>query len=587
MSRFLDLGVFAVQGSITALAAAGLLGVAGCGDSLSGESDSNSDAATATAGSSSDPANSTASSSAGGTGATGTGGASMTGVMTTGTTGMSGSSTESVEPKFDVGNDSDSGETDDPPPPPPSCKVVDDMDAIGDCEQSAPPDSFEPEVQWSFFGPPGFDESISTPLVANLTDDNEDGEIDLCDVPDVLVIAGPGGGDTPPSRLYMLDGETGEPHGYAEQLVQFAHTPALGDIDGDGLPEIVVVDSNRILHALEHDLTHKWMAAVQWSSAQSSAIALADVDADGDVEIIAGANLYDHEGAHLWSQPGDNIYSASAVADLDGDGEQEILTGAAAYRADGTLYWENAAVKASNTWAHPQVADIDLDGDPEVLVTSTNGIHLLTHDGQTIYANAQPTDDTFDWNRPLNIHDLDGDGEPEMGASSPGSYGVYEPLDVAPLWVVDVVDNSGQAGGTAFDFLGAGIAQTVYADEFTSYVYDDLGNTLMSTARRSGTVLEYPVVADIDNDGSAEILVVSNTLLVGGPLEFTIQAVRDIEDRWVQARRIWNQHTYHVSNVREDGTIPQFEPPSWQGLNTYRTNAQIEGGGLCMPEPPG
>ena len=54
---------------------------------------------------------------------------------------------------------------------------------------------------------------------------------------------------------------------------------------------------------------------------------------------------------------------------------------------------------------------------------------------------------------------------------------------------------------------------------------------------------------------------------------------------WIQARRIWNQHTYHVTNVREDGTIPQFEPPSWQSLNTFRTNAQIEGGAVCDPQP--
>jgi hypothetical protein len=36
--------------------------------------------------------------------------------------------------------------------------------------------------------------------------------------------------------------------------------------------------------------------------------------------------------------------------------------------------------------------------------------------------------------------------------------------------------------------------------------------------------------------------------------------------------------------VREDGTIPQFEKPSWEVFNTYRTNSQIEAGGECVPE---
>ena len=103
------------------------------------------------------------------------------------------------------------------------------------------------------------------------------------------------------------------------------------------------------------------------------------------------------------------------------------------------------------------------------------------------------------------------------------------------------------------------------------------GAVLLTINRQSPTIVEYPVVADIDNDESAEILVTSTS---GQP---ALQAIRDVQDRWIQARRIWNQHSYHVSNVREDGTIPQHEPKSWEGLNTFRTNAQIEGGGICQP----
>ena len=104
---------------------------------------------------------------------------------------------------------------------------------------------------------------------------------------------------------------------------------------------------------------------------------------------------------------------------------------------------------------------------------------------------------------------------------------------------------------------------------------------LLTIPRGSPTISEYPVVADIDNDGSAEILVVSSTGLPA------LQAIRDVDDRWIQARRIWNQHAYYVTNVREDSTIPQHVVPSWQALNTFRTNAQIENGGVCDPVPPG
>ena len=104
--------------------------------------------------------------------------------------------------KFDMAPIPDSGDGDMPP----SCKVVDDMNAVGICEESAPPGSFEPGEQWTFYGPVGFDESIVTPLVVNLTDDDQNGEIDLCDVPDVIVVAGPSG----QLSLYALDRFLGE-----------------------------------------------------------------------------------------------------------------------------------------------------------------------------------------------------------------------------------------------------------------------------------------------------------------------------------------------------------------------------------------
>ena len=47
----------------------------------------------------------------------------------------------------------------------------------------------------------------------------------------------------------------------------------------------------------------------------------------------------------------------------------------------------------------------------------------------------------------------------------------------------------------------------------------------------------------------------------------------------------WCSETYHVTNVREDGTNPRVEPKSWELFNTFRTNIQIEKGSLCRPIP--
>jgi hypothetical protein len=131
----------------------------------------------------------------------------------------------------------------------------------------------------------------------------------------------------------------------------------------------------------------------------------------------------------------------------------------------------------------------------------------------------------------------------------------------------------------------------MYADETRLFVFDQAGAPLLTNERTSITLTEYPVVADVDNDGSAEIVLVSNAGFEypdqADPPWETVKVIRDAGDRWIQPRRIWNQHTYHVTNVREDGTIPQYEPASWELLNTYRTNAQIQGGEICDPPPEG
>ncbi len=476
-------------------------------------------------------------------------------------------------PKLDVGPSGD-GDGDE-------CQA-DDMDEVMPCVDQAPPLSFEPEVQWAWEGQDGEDRVIVTPLVANLTDDDDNGEIDVCDTPDIIVpVSGSAGGE--PAHIYVLDGETGSVHFRIDDNVYKWVTPAIGDIDGDGLPEIVaarwVGSDLGPLIAFEHDGEVKW----QMNSPPVPpvhAIALADLDADGDVEIMVGDVIYDHEGELLWDSPEDvaiNQLVATTAADLDGDDDLEFILGHSAYHHDGTPYYMTDLAQGA-----PQVADLDDDGLPEVLLSNIDGLSLLEHDGTVVYQDLKPTGDA-DWRRPAAIHDMDGDSVSEFAVGATDHFTVYE-ADASIVWSANISDKTGLASGTAFDFLGDGVAEAMYADETTMYVFGDAGEVLLQMPRGSSTLVEYPVVADVDNDGSAEIVVTSNQWLVAAP---PVQVIRDVEDRWIQARRIWNQHTYHVTNVREDGTIPQIEPKSWLGLNTFRTNAQIEGGSACQPEPEG
>src|SRR6185503_5460609 len=249
------------------------------------------------------------------------------------------------------------------------------------------------------------------------------------------------------------------------------------------------------------------------------------------------------------------------------------------YHADGTLYWKIPDFAP----AHPHVANLDSDPEPEVFLTNKDGITVVEHDGTIKFGPMRPTDPKPAPNccgKPAVVHDFDGDGKADIAAATCTDYTVYavNADGVTPKWTNHVEDLSGLATATGFDFLGDGVAEAIYADEQQIYVFDGLtGKTDLTAPRQSATLIEYPVVADVDNDASAEIVYVSNYPIgQSGP---TVTVLRDAMDRWIPARRIWNQYSYHVTNVREDGTIPAKMKKSWELLNTFRTNAQIGKGG--------
>jgi hypothetical protein len=150
-------------------------------------------------------------------------------------------------------------------------------------------------------------------------------------------------------------------------------------------------------------------------------------------------------------------------------------------------------------------------------------------------------------------------------------------------WFRESDDDSSRAtSSSVFDFNGDGAAEVLYNDECFFRVYDGRdGAILFSQVNRSRTGIENPVVADIDNDGNAEVVAGANTaqgnrcdLDGGSPIGPNgIRVWGDPNDSWVSARRVWNEQSYHVVNVTERGGIPVASPDSWGSFNgrTYNT----------------
>ena len=148
----------------------------------------------------------------------------------------------------------------------------------------------------------------------------------------------------------MLDGATGEVHFSIDHPLASTGTPAIGDIDHDGL----VGDRRRGAADLGEPVRSTGLTSLPSRTTEPSlgvptgpvptsgidAVALADMDADGDVEIIVKAAVLDHEGRVQWFNEGQGLgWDAPTAADLDGDGSMELVYGSMAFRLDGSEYY--------------------------------------------------------------------------------------------------------------------------------------------------------------------------------------------------------------------------------------------------------
>ena len=430
------------------------------------------------------------------------------------------------------------------------------VDISPDCDGGPTTPDWSLEAVWST----RIGSGANTPaVVGQLNDDDGDGDADENDIPDIIVMAS----DT---RLISLRADDGTQQWTRMLTNSMGSIPAIGDVDGDGFPEIVM-DYLYMTTALSgEDGSVVWTGPSYSAKDKGScgAHGVADLDGDGVAEVYLGGQIVDGASGDLRGSgdEGDglgvgNTLGMSVAADLDGDGNREVIVGNAAYDADGNTVWMND--EADGTVA---VADLDVDGVPEVVSVGNYGVFGMDNVGNVL------------WNADLGgalasapvIADINGDGVPEVIVPTSRELFVFD-ADGNEMWTKTAsASSTGRGGASAYDLNGDGSWEVVWSSPSSLMILDGEGNVLteesMTQPRCAGPV----AIVDIDADKHAEIIATDYAGLV--------TAYRDTSG-FTTARTVWHQSDYSITNVSDDGSLPTSYEPNWMGDNNFRAGPSV------------
>ncbi|WP_375578885.1 gliding motility-associated C-terminal domain-containing protein [Marivirga tractuosa] len=429
------------------------------------------------------------------------------------------------------------------------------------------------------------------------------GDLDRDSIPEILST------NRYDDRIFILNGDDATIKHQATTNNPSFRSAAVANLEDDNCAEVFIINENSTnnytISAFDCELNLLWTSERLYNDPVF--LSFADFDRDGQAEMyykdeirdpLTGTRLVENSGTSWNALP-----SGGVAVDIVGDDDLELVLGNRIYSVElnartvdaGTLttvatmpspyQTKNGSYQSAQS-ATTSVADYNLDGNLDVIVTGADGGNVSTvFLWDVINNNVKKFSDPrgtgayqFGWVRGMgrvNIADLDGDGQLNAAFVS-GKYLYALDENWEALWVDALGDpapadvneeTSGITGCTLFDFNGDGKSEVVYRDEDYLYILNGNDGSINTQIYcRSRTSVEYPIVADVDADGSTEICVVctsndhrpgtpGRSLSLNTPAE--VRVYKSGGEPWVPARRVWNQHAYFNVNVNDDLTIPQ------------------------------
>lgn len=350
------------------------------------------------------------------------------------------------------------------------------------------------------------------------------------------------------SKTYAHNIDGTDVTGWPKQVANTAEydAPSFGDIDGDGLEEIVVscvqpgTQNTGKIYAFEKDGTPVTGFPVTPPGGPTRTPVLADLDGNGTLEIVVELRSYpdgkvcvfqgDGSIMNGWPQNMDYIpASAPAVGDITGDGIPEIVAESYyqvwAFHTDGTVVEGFPYIPAGTgrvfSYSTPVLADFDNDGLREIVVgdhnlSSGNGaIHVIKSDG-TIYPGWPRFTQQWIYG-PASVADIDGDGSLDILVGDQVLSGT--PASKVYGWKQDGTNLAGFPIGPIWSVNSQIIVADLDGDLLPELMFDDnTGSGIINGYNHDGTMMEgwpigvtgssffcNPFVFDVEGNGTLNI----------------------------------------------------------------------------------
>lgn len=288
--------------------------------------------------------------------------------------------------------------------------------------------------------------------------------------------------------------------------------PTVADVHPSPGPEVLVMTNMGMIYALAggngRELwQYRLSGHIRWAC---GGVAAADLDGDGSLELVASdsalrAVALRGDGTELWrfEQEG-GFYGAPTVADLDSDGKLEILLSGAKDTVicldAGGLEKFRAGVGVPAGGAHV-VADLDGDLRPEILCGTADSLRVFTSTGEDLWS--VPLDRGVDSS--ISVGDLDGDGRCEVIVGDLSGKLSVVSHDGRVRWEYDLGERIRRSAAVA-DFNGDGQLEIIAAGYDKNLTVLDPSGNLLAAAALGGGTNATPAVVDLQGDGLLSVV---------------------------------------------------------------------------------